>query len=76
MTMLTEFDTSLPSIRQVQNLIKDKDAVEVKLTTGDVIIGKILWQDLQCMMLTLDNGEKITVWKQAIAYLKPQGSSQ
>ncbi len=73
MTMLTQFDTSLPSIRQVQNLIKEKDAIELKLTTGDVIIGKILWQDLQCMMLTLDNGEKITVWKQAIAYLKPQG---
>jgi host factor-I protein len=73
MTMLTEFDTSLPSIRQVQNLIKEKDAVELKLTTGDVITGKILWQDSQCMMLASDSGEKYTVWKQAIAYLKPQG---
>ncbi len=73
MTMLTEFDTSLPSIRQVQNLIKETNSVELKLTTGDVIVGKILWQDLQCMMLTDDSNQKYTVWKQAIAYMKPQG---
>ncbi len=67
-----EFDTSLPSIRQVQNLIKQTTAVELKLLTGDIITGKILWQDPQCVMIAAENGEKTTIWKQAIAYLKPK----
>jgi host factor-I protein len=71
--MLTEFDTSLPSVRQVQNLIKDTGLVEIKLLTGDVLTGKVLWQDIQCLMLADDSGQKVTIWKHAIAYLKPQG---
>jgi host factor-I protein len=71
--MLKEFDTSLPSIRQVQNLIKDTGVVEIKLLTGDVLTGKVIWQDIQCLMLVDDSGQKVTIWKQAIAYLKPQG---
>lgn len=71
--MLTEFDTSLPSVRQVQNLIKETSQVEVKLSTSDVISGKILWQDLQCMLVQDSSGQKVTIWKQAIAYIKPLG---
>jgi host factor-I protein len=71
--MLTDFDTSLPSIRQVQNLIKETSPVEFKLLTGDVLIGKILWQDPQCILIADNSGGKITVWKQAIAYIKAQG---
>ncbi|MEA5572819.1 Hfq-related RNA-binding protein [Calothrix sp. UHCC 0171] len=70
--MLTDFDTSLPSIRQVQNLIKDTATVELKLLTGDILTGKILWQDPQCVAIADQNGQKTTVWKQAIAYIKPQ----
>ncbi len=69
--MLTEFDTSLPSIRQVQNLIKETTQVELKLLTGDSISGRILWQDLQCMLVQDGSGQKITIWKQAVAYMKP-----
>lgn len=69
--MLTEFDTSLPSIRQVQNLIKETTQVELKLLTGDFISGRILWQDLQCMLVQDNSGQKITIWKQAVAYMKP-----
>jgi host factor-I protein len=68
--MLTDFDTSLPSIRQVQNFIKDNSPVELKLLTGDTLTGKILWQDPQCMLIADNSGSKITVWKQAIAYIK------
>ncbi|OKH52612.1 RNA-binding protein hfq [Calothrix sp. HK-06] len=71
--MLTEFDTSLPSVRQVQNLIKETSQVEIKLSTGDVISGKILWQDLQCMLIEDSSGQKITIWKQVLAYMKPLG---
>lgn len=68
--MLTEFDTSLPSIKQIQNLIKEKTSVELKLITGDVITGTVLWQDLQCLCIMSEDNQKITIFKGAIAYLK------
>ncbi|MBG1265092.1 Hfq-related RNA-binding protein [Nostoc sp. WHI] len=70
--MLTEFDTTLPSIRQVQNLIKQIIPVELKLLTGDVLTGRVLWQDPQCICITDENSQQTTVWKQAIAYIKPK----
>ncbi|CDN15943.1 MAG: RNA-binding protein hfq [Richelia sp.] len=68
-----EFDTSLPSIRQVQNLIKDKNGVEIKLVTGDVLTGTMVWQDPHCILLADSNGQKTTIWRQALAYMKHQG---
>ncbi|NMG21638.1 Hfq-related RNA-binding protein [Brasilonema bromeliae] len=65
-------DTSLPSIRQVQNLIQQAVTIEIKLLTGDILIGRIIWQDSQCMCLMNENGQQMTVWKQAIAYIKPK----
>ncbi|MCC5646923.1 RNA chaperone Hfq [Nostoc sp. CHAB 5824] len=70
--MLTEFDTTLPSIKQVQNLIKQTMPVEFKLLTGDVITGRVLWQDPQCICIADENSQQTTVWKQAIAYIKPK----
>ncbi len=72
--MLTEFDTTLPSIRQVQNLIKQTTPVELKLLTGDILTGRVLWQDPQCICIADENSQQTTVWKQAIAYIKPQVS--
>ncbi|MDZ8224856.1 MULTISPECIES: Hfq-related RNA-binding protein [unclassified Nostoc] len=71
--MLTEFDTTLPSIIQVQNLIKQTTPVELKLLTGDVLTGKVVWQDPQCICIA-DANSQHTVWKQAIAYIKPKVS--
>ncbi|WP_071192601.1 hypothetical protein [Trichormus sp. NMC-1] len=71
----TEFDTTLPSIRQVQNWIKQKPTVELKLVTGDLIIGKVFWQDANCVCILDGNSEQITIWKQAIAYMKPQSET-
>ena len=67
-----EFDTSLPSVRQVQNLIKQTSTIELKLMTGDTLIGRILWQDQQCVCLVDESSQQTTVWKQAIAYIKPK----
>ncbi|MEH2156332.1 Hfq-related RNA-binding protein [Nostoc sp.] len=72
--MLTEFDTTLPSIRQVQNLIKQTTPVELKLLTQDVLTAKVLWQDPQCVCIVDENSQQTTVWKQAIAYIKPKTS--
>lgn len=69
--MPSEFDPALPSIRQVQTLIKQANRVELKLVTGDLVIGKISWQDQNCLNLVDANNQTITVWRHAIAYLKP-----
>lgn len=68
--MKSEFDTALPSIRQVQTLIKEATIVELKLVTGDLLIGKIRWQDQYCLCLLDQNEQPITIWRQAIAYLR------
>ncbi len=70
--MANEFDTALPSIRQVQTLIKAATIVELKLVTGDLLTGKIGWQDQNCLCLLDVNNDSTTVWRQAIAYLKPK----
>ncbi|BAY13870.1 Hfq-related RNA-binding protein [Calothrix sp. NIES-2098] len=69
---LTDFDTSLPSIRQVQNLIKNTATVDVKLVTGDLIAGRVIWQDPNCVCIVDENSQQTTVWKHAIAYIKPK----
>jgi host factor-I protein len=68
----TEFDTSLPSIRQVQTLIKQAATVDLKLLTGDLLTGRILWQDPQCVCIVDENSQQTTIWKQALAYIKPK----
>ena len=70
--MSSEFDSALPSIRQVQSLIKDTAVVELKLVTGDLLTGKLGWQDHNCICLYDGNNQPNTVWRHAIAYLKPK----
>jgi|688.fasta_scaffold07774_6 host factor-I protein len=68
-----QFDTSLPSTRQIQKCIKEKITVEFRLMTGDTIIGRIFWQDQNCICVLDSNNEQTTLWRQAIAYMKPLG---
>jgi len=72
----TEFDLSLPSIRQVQNLIKKAALTELKLLTGDILTGRVIWQDQHCVCLVDQDSQQTTVWKQAIAYIKPVRSEE
>jgi host factor-I protein len=67
---MSEFDTTLPSIRQVQTLISDKQEVELKLVTDDLLVGKILWQDHDCICLVDQYEQKTLIWRQGIVYLK------
>ncbi len=64
------FDLELPSIRQVQTLIRDKKAVEVKVTTGDTLVGTIGWQDANAIGIRDDQGQSTILMRGAIAYLK------
>jgi host factor-I protein len=70
---ITDFDTSLPSIRQVQSFIKQAAAVELKLLTGDLITGRILWQDPNCLCIADENSRQIIISKPAIAYFHAKG---
>jgi host factor-I protein len=69
---MSEFNTGLPSVRQIQTLIKDQQEVELKLVTDDIIVGKVIWQDENCLCL-LDHYEKsMLIWRHALVYLKPK----
>jgi host factor-I protein len=65
-----EFDTGLPSIRQVQTLIRDQQKVEIKLTTGDALAGALIWQDANAICVKGETGENMILMRQAIAYVK------
>ncbi|MGL5034312.1 MAG: Hfq-related RNA-binding protein [Microcystaceae cyanobacterium] len=65
---MAEFDTGLPSARQIQTWIKGQQNVEIKLSTGDVFVGKIRWQDPQCICLIEDSEQPILIWRQMISY--------
>ncbi|MBT9311166.1 Hfq-related RNA-binding protein [Leptothoe kymatousa] len=67
--MATEFDTGLPSVRQLQGVIREQSTVEVKLLTGDVLNGMIVWQDAHAICLSVD-GATMLMMRAAIAYVK------
>ena len=67
--MATEFDTGSPSIRQIQTLIRDQQTIDIKLLTGDVFSGVVLWQDAQAICLNID-GQPMLVMRTAVAYIK------
>lgn len=66
---MAEFQTGLPSVRQMQGFIKDKRDIEVKLLTNDVLTGRLAWQDPDCLCLKT-TGQEILIWRAAIAYVK------
>lgn len=71
---MSEFDTGLPSIRQLQNFIKDKERVELKLIgVNQSLVGQILWQDENCICVMSAKKEKILVWYQGLVYIKSLG---
>lgn len=69
---MTEFNPGLPSIRKIQNFIKDQKKVELKLITGDTLVGKIMWQDHNCLCLSDQYQQLTLIWLQGIVYLKAQ----
>jgi host factor-I protein len=70
--MTTELETGLPSTRQIQSLTRDGAEVELKLLTGDLLTGKIRWQDPHCICIMDHYDQPTYVWRHAIAYLKPR----
>ncbi|AIE73198.1 MULTISPECIES: RNA chaperone Hfq [unclassified Synechocystis] len=69
---MSKFDSGLPSVRQVQNLIKDQTPVDVKLLTGDSLRGVVRWQDTDALGLVDDSERSTIVRLAAIAYIAPR----
>lgn len=67
---MSEFDTGLPSIRQIQGFIKQGKQLEIKLLTNDLFTGQLLWQDQHSLYLIDQDGQQMIIWRHAIAYLK------
>ncbi len=67
-------DTNLPSVRQIQTLIKENTEVEVKLSTSDLVVGKLRWQDSNCLCVLDHYDQPTIVWKQSIVFIKPKVS--
>lgn len=70
--MSTGFDTGLPSSRQLQNMIKEQKEVEIRLLTGELLSGRVRWQDQFCIGFNEEGDRSSIIWRQAIAYLKPK----
>ena len=70
--MALELETGLPSTRQIQSMIREETEVEMKLTTGDVLVGKVRWQDPDCVCLLDPHDQPTLVWRQAIVFIKPK----
>ena len=69
--MAVDMTTGQPSIRQIQTLIRDEQRVEVKVSTGDVMTGKLRWQDSDCICIVDDSSQAAILWRSALVYLKP-----
>lgn len=61
-----ELNVTVPSIRKIHSLIRDRVRVEVKLRTGETLQGRICWIDPECIGLRDHETESI-IWRQAIA---------
>jgi host factor-I protein len=70
--MTAELETGLPSVRQIQTLIREEKEVELKLITNDLLTGKMRWQDQHCICLFDHYDQPTIIWRQAIVYMKPK----
>jgi host factor-I protein len=67
---MSEFETGLPSVRLIQSYIKEKQQIELKLITGDLLVGRVFWLDNSCICVFDASEKQILVSRQAIAYIK------
>jgi host factor-I protein len=54
-------DTSLPSIRHIQDLIRNRTPVQIETTTGQSLEGVLAWQDVQYLALREPMGESLVL---------------
>jgi host factor-I protein len=67
---MSELNIGLPSVRIIQSYIKEKKHIQIKLITGEIIKGRIAWQDPECISMVNENDQPILLWRQSIVYLQ------
>ncbi|MCS6960377.1 MAG: hypothetical protein RMK91_10055 [Pseudanabaenaceae cyanobacterium SKYGB_i_bin29] len=78
-TTAPSFDTTVPSVKRIHNLIKDKQEIEVKLVTGDSYRGTVKWIDPNCLCIDLlgeERGQSMVIWLTAVAFVKYRSLGQ
>ena len=55
----SRLDTSLPSIRHLQDLIRNHKPVQIKIITGESLEGVLAWQDVDYLALREPMGESV-----------------
>jgi host factor-I protein len=64
-------DTSLPSVRHVQELIRNRAMVSLQMVGGHELAGTIQWQDHQFLALRQDSSlPLVLINRDAIALLR------
>jgi host factor-I protein len=64
-------DTSLPSVRHIQGLIRQKTPVALRLLDGHELEGVLLWQDLDQFALDPGEGRALNlINRRAVAVLR------
>jgi host factor-I protein len=58
-TKHSRLDTSLPSIRHLQDLIRNHKPVQIKIITGESLEGVLAWQDVDYLALREPMGESV-----------------
>jgi len=58
-TKHSRLDTSLPSIRLLQDLIRNQQLVQIKIATGESLEGVLAWQDVHFLALREPMGESL-----------------
>jgi len=64
-------DTSLPSVRHVQELIRNRTMVQVTMVGGQELVGTIKWQDSDFLALRQDtNMPLVLISRDAMSMLR------
>ena len=73
---MSQFDPGLPSVKQVQSYIQEKREVEIKLSTDDLLVCRILQLNFNCLYL-VDQYDKPTLfWQHYLVYLRPKAQGE
>lgn len=71
---LALLDTSLPGVRQLQNWIRAKTAVQVQLHDGTKLDGLLDWQDVEFLALRLPNdSDPVLIQRLSVTVIRSLG---
>jgi host factor-I protein len=62
-------DTSSPSVRHLQELIRSRGQVHVEMSSGQTITGRIKWQDNHFIALESDPSEPLVLLNRELVAL-------